>query len=1386
MKLSCAAVCLTAAVLLGGCATSQPVAAPPQSVGTPSSPGAPWVPGPDAAQALDAVWAAAPFKASPATLAKASGGVVARVHQSETLLHEHTVKLSADGRSEDLDRSVWRIFSDGPDFTLTFSWAPWHQARPQVRARVITPDGQETWLDPASIVEGELAWDDLMLSDVRRLTFPLPNARRGAVVELEVHRTTTRPLLDGGGTSESFALWNAFPLRKLRFSLEAPVGTPLQYEAVGIERPVVTRQGDTQRLAFEVGELPFKPFGLTRPQLQESMPRFGFSTASSWEEVARRYRPLLNDAFSDAPDFGSLVGQVRARATTKEKVQTVVRWVGNRVRYTAVHLGDGAIVPTRPSVVLQRGYGDCKDLSVLVASALRQAGVPAEVALAHAAGPAPRDSLPGLESFNHMIVVVPDAGGQRLWVDATAPEYGPGLLPPGVRDQKALIIAEGTTGLSPTTSRADTHLAVDERYELALAPFGAGKGTFSSTRTGAGDGAARARTHTCDGKSAHDLAYAPVAQVFGDVPFTATVTGCELADEAPFTVRATIEQTDLDTGDRDATVGLPARPLLTVVLPDWLFGQRPGAAQASPEQKAERARQLMDETGYREEDLEHRAFSLDSKVHVSRTYRVSLPPHFTVGTLPGDRTLPLGPGTWSEHFTRPDAGTVEARFTFDVTQVDWSQAEVEAFRAAVWARFDESLLKLVAVFEPVKLLEDKRPGEALAHARAWLTETPGDAITRARVARLLLNLGLAELARKELDRAMKDGPDEPLVLMVCGDLARRDASGVPYAVPFDRARAISCLTQAHARLPDHSWPVLVLADLLRRNEQGELERWNPDVERAAKLLEELVEKHRAVDAAAETLGEIYMHAARSEALKRLFEREQGRKPPQGALAVVSDTITVGVDGLLARLERENNPRTQLMNLVVAYSTYGELARYDDARALLTRFHPPVGLTNEFAALQAMNDGARPVPDTVDVKTPEAAARTVVGIFATAQSPTDAARRLKALASRSGARELDGTTHSFDAVRLPSLRASFPLVQLFHRGTCVTAGAEGTFRVRCEQADNRDFALTTYWVTEGGTLKLESLGSPGQLGTRAWEASEKGDLPRAALWVGWAGDEASARQANRGALLRDAWAQTKHDDAAGVRFAAALAHVIYDDLAAQAPAAVFTALETGRAKLSGSLKRRADSTLAGLYSAKKNPRRALEVLRPLAAAENEPGLWLWLAQLELHAGQPKEALKLIDEKLRDDPDSVEWRQEKATALLSLNRASEAFDVLKKLRSDKGSTVDVRNNLLWAQYMAQKLDDEAEREATAMADDKARDAALHTAAMVMLERGRVNEAADYGNRRFQDLDGKMDDAQWAYRARLLQVLGYDDEAKAAWAKVSADDAELTELKRRFTKR
>jgi hypothetical protein len=176
------------------------------------------------------------------------------------LLAENSFKFGADGREKRTRHLVVRIENkQGAEAwnTVEARWEPWHQSRPTIRARVITPDGRVHTLDPKAIAEAPVTQDSPeYFSDARTLEGPLPAVEAGAVIEEEVVVEDTAPACQGGDSKRiNFAYGKAYPARKMRLVLDAPSSLPLYYISYNLSdmKPNRQEKNSRVRITFEAG-----------------------------------------------------------------------------------------------------------------------------------------------------------------------------------------------------------------------------------------------------------------------------------------------------------------------------------------------------------------------------------------------------------------------------------------------------------------------------------------------------------------------------------------------------------------------------------------------------------------------------------------------------------------------------------------------------------------------------------------------------------------------------------------------------------------------------------------------------------------------------------------------------------------------------------------------------------------------------------------------------------------------------------------------------------------------------------------------------------------------------------------------------------------------------
>jgi len=169
------------------------------------------------------------------------------------------------------------------------------------------------------------------------------------------------------------------------------------------------------------------------------------STVPSWDYFSSWGRSLTNEVFEVTPDLKRKVkALVKGAKTAQEKIARVYHFAIKEVRYQQDYeTFIAGVKPHTAGTVLARGYGDCKDKTVLIIAMLRHLGLDAEFALIRVrrAGKVARH-VP-YQQFNHAVVYVPKQSGldKARFLDATAENLDLSALRADVQGTLALVLS---------------------------------------------------------------------------------------------------------------------------------------------------------------------------------------------------------------------------------------------------------------------------------------------------------------------------------------------------------------------------------------------------------------------------------------------------------------------------------------------------------------------------------------------------------------------------------------------------------------------------------------------------------------------------------------------------------------------------------------------------------------------------------------------------------------------------------------------------------------------------------------------------------------------------------------------------------------------------------
>ncbi|HXH14698.1 MAG TPA: DUF3857 domain-containing protein [Sphingomonas sp.] len=275
------------------------------------------------------------------------------------------------------------------------------------------------------VVERESELDDGIVSGTLKAIGNLRDVRVGDIVDYAttVH-TSTR--LWPNQAFYHFSQRYSDPLAMRAVRLVWPVGMTPSYKAINSDIAFSTRKtADGTEWEWITKDPPAMRGEGDVPATAFQWGRVDVSTMREWSEVARWAVGLYQGDDSLPADFAARLDAIAAAwPRPGDRLTEAMRYVQDNVRYVGEELDEGSYVPRRPKTVIERGYGDCKDKSLLLAVALRRLGIDAVPALVTTrAGDRLPDRLPSALEFDHVIVrAVID--GKTIWVDPTGAHRG--------------------------------------------------------------------------------------------------------------------------------------------------------------------------------------------------------------------------------------------------------------------------------------------------------------------------------------------------------------------------------------------------------------------------------------------------------------------------------------------------------------------------------------------------------------------------------------------------------------------------------------------------------------------------------------------------------------------------------------------------------------------------------------------------------------------------------------------------------------------------------------------------------------------------------------------------------------------------------------------------
>ena len=1244
-------------------------------------------------------------------------------------------------------------------------WQPWHQNRPEIHVRVITPDGMEHVLAPSALVENSTGNSDAkMYSDNKELRAPLPSLSVGSVVLEEILTSEHAPLFDAGTVHMAF-LSQSIHMGHLVVDISLPGKSPFNYKVFNVEnlKPTVNKENGIINYRFDRKDV------AEDPEIDDNIPvdipvypYVEFTTAKSWKKIATRYGEIVDNVIKGAHFPAEIIH--KKTDSPRETAVRFLKWVDKKVRYIGLEIGKRSIVPASPENVLKRGYGDCKDKASLMVAMLREAGFKAHVALLRVHTRRDVDpKIPGFGRFNHAIVVI--QGKPDIWFDATVPLNRSGVLPDGDQGRYALVAWKKTKELVKTPLCRPEDNTMQDLREYRLSDKRYMNVTQKVTYTGTQEITNRAlfRDAKPDKVKEGLQSYVTRNYRFGKLKTWHITPVTDLS--LPFSM-----DLEIQGAGRGITQGTMA---VAALMKGELINDLPGTLTKAPEEKTESGKPEKKKEKPRKYPYSlPKPFQRDIQCHI-------IPPDgFVPRKLPDKETVELGPLTFSMSFTAGDNGSVDSKMILTNPGGQVTPEQIRGIRKTISKLMEKPAVTLYFDHEGARQLANGEYKKALQSFRELVKRHPEDPIQYIRLARAYLKTGLGEAAKKTVKQAIELDPKNAAAWGAKAWILQHDNLGRRFGHGYDRTSAIAAYKKA-IELDNNEWTYPAdLAILLEYDENGRRYTNSADMEEALKYYKIVAEKLNHKEMIKNVPYDL-MYLRKFKELQNYAEKLDNEDLRRQYKMIA----TVGLRGVRQAIKEAQkiqpvSKRRQLLQQMA--NNLLNLRRYQDVAALLQEASRGADNAMDLESRADVFRKLQPYEKLkLNLRKPaDVFKQYVIDLFEAHGWDFTALKSITDLEYYAYYKE-NGHKGSFNHQAIPSMssgkiRQEVALdIMLGTMKERIESDGEDGFRFTLSGIGYKQMNQNLYMKKTGN--KVVIIGDDGFtpiIGKEILRLLDDKKIEAARKWLKWMKDEfPQIRDSETGPLMAHSlhyFYNDKHSDILSIRMAAS--SLLNKKCCAREG---ITILESGLGKWGNPDESYyIDAALCPLYETLEQPEKMLQAALVVEkTAPRSPFTVLEHAAALSMMQRNKEAYQLVREKVKADPDNMELVPLLIPIASEEANFTDMWHEFNKLETENRVNANDYNTVAWAcLFGAGSVENGLKYARTAVKLSNGKASYLHTLAALYAEAGRCREARN-------TLDTCMkadaiivpDENDWYVLGRIAEQYGETDSAVEAYRKV-----------------
>lgn len=321
------------------------------------------------------------------------------------------------------------------------------------------PDGTVIELTKEDLYPTQVQEDFIEFTNNSSVKFTFPGVEPGAILE---YRYEVR-IFERFSLNDQWYIQISLPKLYSRYSVQIPV-IMLENKINWNYSPVNVVMDAPQRVKDLVNERSTKDRNYTYYWELRNIPALDYEPnmppyddvakyailgiqRENWNKLTEIYWKAIKDRFSiNDKDVLALANSIIGDASDDyTKIEKIFHYTQRNYRYVAIDIDDSGYIPNYPQDIINRKYGDCKDMTVLNVALLKALGFEAYPALVKTKSSGTVKTGIVQMDFNHMIAYVKDNSGTEYWLDATGSSCPLNEIYSSIEGVDALVIKDDGT-----------------------------------------------------------------------------------------------------------------------------------------------------------------------------------------------------------------------------------------------------------------------------------------------------------------------------------------------------------------------------------------------------------------------------------------------------------------------------------------------------------------------------------------------------------------------------------------------------------------------------------------------------------------------------------------------------------------------------------------------------------------------------------------------------------------------------------------------------------------------------------------------------------------------------------------------------------------------------